>query len=410
MNTRVMSRVGMAAVIAVTIGGVALTRGLRVSHSATPAAAHREPGFSERGNRDVQIKVWHQALDADPTSALAMGQLAALHLQRAREGGSWDDYLKAEEFARRSLAKRTQRNAGTAVTLISVLLAQHRFVEARTVADDLVAREPDIPEYRAALGEVAMELGDDVTADAMFRSVWSNRSTLTIGARIARWLEINNHVPEARRLLITARDDALSRRDVASETKAWFALRVGDLELRNGHLNAAEAAFADGLKIEPDDPRLLAAMARLSAAKKDYPDVITWGERAIGLQLDPATLGLVGDAYAQQGNKAKADEYFTTLQVAVSMQPGAYHRAWSLYLLDHNLQVNDVLQKAQEELRDRKDVYGYDIVAWALEKSGRHAEAQAAMRQALRLHTPDPLLRHHADVIGVTSDTAAARA
>ena len=92
------------------------------------------------------------------------------------------------------------------------------------------------------------------------------------------------------------------------------------------------------------------------------------------------------------------------------MQPGAYHRAWSLYLLDHNLQVNDVLQKAQEELRDRKDVYGYDIVAWALEKSGRHAEAQEALRHALRLHTPDPLLRHHAEVIGVTYDTTAARA
>ena len=262
-------------------------------------------------------------------------------------------------------------------------------------------REPDIPEYRAALGEVAMELGDDATADTMFRSVWSNRSTLTIGARLARWLEINNHVTEARRLLITSRDDALSRRDVASETKAWFALRVGDLELRAGHLRAAEASFHDGLAIEPDDPRLLAAMARLAAARHDYRDVIDWGERAIGLQLDPATLGLVGDAYAAIGQSAKADEYFRTLQVAVSMQPGAYHRAWSLYLLDHGMQVSDVLQKAQDELRDRKDVYGYDIVAWALEKSGRHADAQTAMRQALRLQTPDPLLLHHAQVIGV---------
>ena len=405
-----MGRVGMAALVAVTIGGVALTRGMWVSHTATNTAIPREPGFSERGDRDVQIKVWHQALDADPTSALAMGQLAALHLQRAREGGSWDDYLKAEDFARRSLAKRTNRNAGTAATLISILLAQHRFVEARAVADDLVAHEPDIPEYRAALGEVAMELGDDTTADAMFRSVWSNRATLTIGARIARWLEINDHVPEARRLLVSARADALSRRDVATETKAWFALRVGDLELRAGRLNAAETAFTDGLKIEPEDPRLLAAMARLCAARKNYADVITWGERAIGLQLDPATLGLVGDAYAQQGDTVRAGEYFKTLQVAVSMQPGAYHRAWSLYLLDHGLQVNEVLQKAQEELRDRKDVYGCDIVAWALEKSGRHTEAQAVMRQALRLHTPDPLLRHHAEVIGVTDDTAAARA
>jgi tetratricopeptide (TPR) repeat protein len=415
MTARVMRRLALAAVV-VTLGVLALTRGGFRSLHASPAraarsgapgitGAAREPGFSERAERDVQIKVWKQALDADSVSALAMGQLAALHLQRAREGGTWDDYLKAEEYARRSLAKRTNRNAGTAATLISVLLAQHRFTEARVIADELVQREPDIPEYRAALGEVAMELGDDATAEEMFRSVWSNRSTLTIGARLARWLEINNHVAEARRLLITSRDDALSRRDVASETKAWFALRVGDLELRSGHLRAAEQAFSLGLDIEPDDPRLLAAMARLAAARHDYRDVIDWGERAIGMQLDPATLGIVGDAYAALGNRSKADEYFKTLQVAVSMQPGAYHRAWSLYLLDHGLQVNDVLQKAQDELRDRKDVYGYDIVAWALEKSGRHAEAKQAMRQALRLRTPDPLLLRHAQVIGVTVDS-----
>lgn len=408
ISTRVKRQLGLAALV-VGVGGLALTRGSWLPlHAAGVTASRHEPGFSERGTRDIQIKVWHQALDADPTSALVMGQLAALHLQRAREGGSWDDYITAEDFARRSIAKRTNRNAGTSVTLISVLLAQHRFTEARVIAEQLVQREPDIPEYRAALGEVAMELGDDAMADSMFRSVWANRSTLTIGARLARWLEINNHVTEARRLLITSRDDALSRRDVASETKAWFALRVGDLELRAGHLRAAEASFHEGLVIEPDDPRLLAAMARLAAARHDYRDVIDWGERAIGLQLDPATLGLVGDAYAALGNRTRSDEYFRTLQVAVSMQPGAYHRAWSLYLLDHGMQVSDVLQKAHDELRDRKDVYGYDIVAWALEKSGRHADAQSAMRHALRLQTPDPLLLHHAHVIGVAIDSVAA--
>ncbi|HYW52029.1 MAG TPA: tetratricopeptide repeat protein [Gemmatimonadaceae bacterium] len=402
-SSRVLGRFGIALAV-VAIGGLALTRG-SVLPSAT-AAAPREPGFTERGQRDIQLKVWHQALDADPTSALVMGQLAALHLQRAREGGSHDDYVKAESYARRSLTKRTNRNAGTAATLVSVLLAQHRFTEARDVAEDLVAREPETPEYRAALGEVTMELGDYATAERMFRSVWTDRGTLTIAARLARWLEISNHVPQARRLLAAARADAMSRRDVASETKAWFALRVGDLELREGRYDAAEDAFNEGLLIEPDDPRLLAAMARLAAAKRDYDDVITWGERSIGMQLDPATLGLVGDAYAARGNRAKAHEYFTTLSVAVSMQPGAYHRAWSLYLLDHGLQVPDVLAKAQEELLDRKDVYGYDILAWALEKSGRHVEAQAAMREALRMNTPDPLLRQHARVIGVTAPSS----
>ena len=409
MQSRVIRQVSIVAVMA-AIGGLGVTRVVRMSRQqaasapAMTAKASREPGFSERGERDIQIRVWHQALDADPTSAIAMGQLAALHLQRAREGGTWDDYLKAEEFARRSLGKRTNRNASTAVTLVSVLLAQHRFTEARDVATELVERESDIPQYRATLGEVAMELGDYAVADSMFRSVWQQRSALSIAPRVARWLELTNHVREARALLVSSRDDAVSRREVAKETKAWFQMRVGDLELRSGHQHAAEEAFRAGLAIEPDDPRLLAAMARLADSRGDHQAVIVWGERAIGLQLDPATLGLVGNAYAALGDSAKSAEYFKTLEVAVSMQPGAYHRAWSLFLLDHGYRVNEVLLKAQAELRDRKDIYGYDIVAWALEKSGRHAEAQDAMRIALRLNTPDPLLARHARAIGVGND------
>jgi tetratricopeptide (TPR) repeat protein len=399
-------RVGaVAALVAVIVVG--RTRSVA---PVAPDAASIAVAFSERPDRDVQIRVWRQALDADSTSAMALGQLAALHLQRAREGGTSDDYVQAETYARRSLAKRTQRNANTAATLVSILLAEHRFVDARAVGESLVVREPDVPEYRAALGEVAMELGDDVLAARMFRSVWADRGGLTIAARLSRWLEITGHVPQARRLLASARAEAMSRRDVARETKAWFALRVGDLELRAGKLRAAEAAFRAGLLIEPGDPRLLSAMARLAMVRQRPADVIQWGEAAIGLQLDPATLGLVGDAYAARGDSAKSAEYFQTLEVAVSMQPGAYHRAWSMYLLDHNLRVSEVLEKATAELSDRKDVYGWDVYAWALEKSGRRAEARVAMQQALRLGTPDPLLLQHAARIGVRALSPAARA
>ncbi|HVT39201.1 MAG TPA: tetratricopeptide repeat protein [Gemmatimonadaceae bacterium] len=393
--------------IAGAAGRVALARAPR---KAVSAGATRASGFSERTERDEQIRVWHQALDADPTSAAALGQLAALHLQRAREGGSWDDYLTAERYARRSIAKRTNRNAKTAVTLVSALLAQHRFVEARDAAAALVRREPDIPQYRSLLGEVAMELGDYPTAGMMLDSLWSERAILSIAPRLARWSELNGRSGEARRLLETARDEALSRTDVPSETKAWFQFRVGDLALRTGRLRGAESAFRAGLVIEPDDPRLLSAMARLSAVSGKPAEAISWGDRAIATQLDPGTLGVVGDAYATLGDRAKAAEYFRTMEVAVTAQPGPFHRAWSLYLLDHNSRVDDVLQKARAELRQRRDIYGYDLVAWALHRAHRDREATSSMRSALRLRTPDAMLWFHDGMIArAVGDVSRAR-
>jgi len=61
------------------------------------------------------------ALARDPEGALVLGQLAALHLQRSREEGRWDDVIAAESLARRSLRTRRQRNGSTAATLIGAL-------------------------------------------------------------------------------------------------------------------------------------------------------------------------------------------------------------------------------------------------------------------------------------------------
>ena len=56
-------------------------------------------------------------------------------------------------------------------------------------------------------------------------------------------------------------------------------------------------------------------------------------------------------------------------------------------------------RKVREELRTRKDVYAYDLLAWALHKQGRHQEASSAMQLALRMGTKDPQLVRHAEAI-----------
>ncbi len=358
-----------------------------------------EVAFVERDERDVQLRVWNEALRADPTSAMVRGHLAALHVQRAREGGGEADYRVAEEFARASLARRTNRNGATAVTLVSVLLAQHRFAEAREVAAALVEREPDIPQYRALLGEVAMEVGDYALADRMFRTVWADRGRLSTAPRLARWLELNGHTRDARKLLLAARDDALARRDVARETKAWFCLRVADFELRAGRPRAAASALRTGLGVEPGDPRLHAGMARVAASRERWHDAIAWGERSLGLAFDVATLALVGDAYAAVGDSARAEEYLNAVAVALAVPTGMQHRAGNLHLLDHGRRVAALLRQAEVELAERRDIYAYDQLAWALHAAGRHDEALTMMRRALALGTRDPLLAAHAEAI-----------
>jgi tetratricopeptide (TPR) repeat protein len=312
--------------------------------------------------------------------------------------------LSAEQTARASLGLRTQRNGSAFVVLSSALLAQHRFTEARDAARRLVAVEPDVDAYRAMLGETCLELGDYVAAGAAFESISSSgRRSLAVAPRLARWAEIRGDTASARTILRDAVKAADRLPDMPREQAAWFHLRLADLDMRQGRERGAERELRDGLAIHPGDHRLLAAMARLAAARHDWREAITYGDSAITIVLDPATLGVVSDAYAALGDSAKSDEYAAAMEVAVGQQMGAYHRAWSLFLLDHGRRVPEVLAAAQSELVGRRDIQGYDLLAWALYKSGRPREALAPMAAALAQGTHDPTLLYHARMIARAS-------
>jgi len=384
----------------IAAGGWLGARKLGAFEPAPPVAvATTSATMSELGQRDTQIRVWKTALAQDPKSAISLGQLAALYLQRARETGEDQNYNQSEEYARQSLALRKNRNGATFVTLAAALVAQHRFQEAEQVATELVAFDSETPQYRAQLGEIQMEFGHYVEAARSFDLLYAVRSHLSIAPRLARWAEINGDTRYARKLLSEALANAKTRRDLPSEQLAWFHLRLGDIDMRSGRLRSARSLFEAGLQIEPNDYRLLDAMSHLEAVEGNPKKAIEYGERGIAIKLDPATLGTMGDAYAALGRSGRAEEYYKTMEVAVAGQPGAYHRAWSLFLLDHDLRVTEVLANVQKELESRKDVYGYDLLAWALHKVHRDAEARVAMTEARRLGTQDAMLFYHEGMI-----------
>ncbi len=356
--------------------------------------------LSEAAILDSDIVFYSHRVKRDPEGALDRARLGALYLQRARVTGSPEDLLRAEQVARESFGIRTRKNNMAVQVLAFSLMGQHRFKEALVETRTLVEDDSTSISNRSLLGEIEMELGQYSAAESTFTSLRSWTHSLTVAPRLARWEELTGHPDSARDILLGARDDAMKQPNLPTEQKAWFDLRLGDLAFRSGHLSEAEAKYQAGLALSGDkDYRLLAAMTRLESARGRWKSSIGYGERAIAQVLDPATLGLLGDAYAATGDSASAEEYYSTLELVVSKQPGAYHRAWSLFLLDHNRRVSTVLAKVQQEIVDRQDIYGYDLLGWALYKNHRYQEARAAMRPALALGTLDAQLFYHAGMI-----------
>jgi tetratricopeptide (TPR) repeat protein len=381
----------------------ASTRNARAHKAAADAL---QPGdstlfASESEIRDRDIAFYERRAGEDTTSAGDRSQLAILYMDRARATGAFTDYQRAERLARWSLALRTEHNGQTFGLLASALLARHEFKQALAVAQAADSLDPGVPAHVALLGEIELEMGDYAAATAHFSSIRLDRDQFTIAARVARWRELTGHADAARRLLHAAVAKVGKRDDLAREQVAWFHYRLGELELRTGHLDSAEASYRRGLAIFPADYRILGGLARLAAVRGEWERAVEYGNQAIAIQLDPATLGTISEAYGAMGDSAQSAQYAQAMTASALKQPGPIHRAWGLFLLDHGTKsdARRVLAKTRIEMRTRHDVYGYDLLAWALHKQGREREAHEAMQHALAQQTEDAQLFYHAGMI-----------
>lgn len=398
--TRIQLRV-IAAAAAVTVAALVAAGGWgTVTRTAVPelAAAPLAETMSQAEITTQEIAFFTERANADPQGAADRATLAGLYLQRSRETGSFEDYRHAETFARESIALRSARNSHAHRILAAALLTQHRFTEARAAAEQLVALFPDEPAHRALLGEIQLELGDYEAAGATFDGLRREHEHMAVAPRLARWAEVRGDREGELAALRSVAHKALYRSDLPREQVAWFHLRLADHLIRFGAFDEARTVIATGLAEEPNDHRLVALLARVAAVHGQWDAVIAYGAR-IGDAADLRTIALIGDAYAARGDSAAAERQYERLEASVAENPEPYNRQWTQFRVDHGRNLPETLALLRREAQTRRDVLGYDLLAWALYKSGEYAEARLAMQQALRMNTQDASFHYHAGMI-----------
>jgi tetratricopeptide (TPR) repeat protein len=107
----------------------------------------------------------------------------------------------------------------------------------------------------------------------------------------------------------------------------------------------------------------------------------------------------MGDAHAALGNRAEAERLYRMIEDGNAENPEPYARQWTLFRLDHKREIPATLALLRRELEGRKDVLGYDMLAWALFRAGDFAAAREASKAALAMGTRDAAAFFHAGMI-----------
>lgn len=402
-----MNRIPGLLLLALAVIGGSVARSRFTASVARRAAAPDAAALvaRERRVRDQDIAFYAARVARDPSGAIDLARLGGLYLARHRETGSASDLALAESAALRSAGNRGTRNPAAWQVLAASRIARHRFVDALTAVEQVLAGDPDNAGARAAKGEILLELGRYPEADRLFTGLTLRRTAPGIAPRYARWLELRGRAGRASRLLEEARIAAANDLATPREQLAWFDLRLAELALKfEDHREAVRWADS-GLALVPDDARLLSTKARALLGLGRPEQAVRLADSALGIRFDVATLIVLASSWEQRGDTALAGEYRRILAANLAADPANVHRGWSLFVLDHGGNADSIATVARDDVKVRPDTYGFDLYAWALYRAGHIAEAAAAMHRARAAETEDPLLDRHAAAIA-----AAARA
>ena len=365
------------------------------------ASAVAEPvGRAEHAEVERLIRAFEQRI-RDHTDPIDYKFLGRLYLERARSTGDVASYTSAESALERAV--ELSPDAEAKILLGTVRYSVHDFASALDLARSVYDHDRSELAGLLLAGDAALELGRYVEARAAYATLADKLpGTGAVEARLARVAFLDGH-SGANDLAAKAQSDAESQ-GAFGPGLAWYAHLRAQIAFDTGDYATAVARDREAVALAPNYHVALAGLARSLAASGDVDGGIALYERAIAAVPLPEYLAALGDLHALRGDTTRAERSYATIDVIARLSPlerRLYDRQLTLFYLDHDRDLAAALAAAQAALASRPDIYGQDLLAWALYKNGRFAEARAASERARSLGTPDAKLLYHAGLISL---------
>jgi tetratricopeptide (TPR) repeat protein len=369
------------------------------SASATPQSALANTG-SSLDDINRTIADLERQINAVPTSS-SLDLLARMQLSRGRITGDADSYAKAQIAVKRSLEIAPRNVEGRSLDT-EIRYTNHDFSGARVRSAAIVKDAPKEIGALAVRGDAERELGDYAAARATLRALKKVApASASVIVRQAR-IEFLSGNP-AKAAVLAERAEAVAQKSgLLGATLSFYPSFRGQLAFDQGDYKAAANHFKRALIISEGDRVATLGLGRALAASGKTHDAINLVRELTDRFPDPVALGVLGDLLAKTGDAKGASDAYALVEAVADLATAnkqIYNRELALFYANHDRKLDDSVSLAKAEIVDRKDIYGYDALAWSQYKAGHLVEAQTAITNALSLGTPDARLHFHAGMI-----------
>jgi tetratricopeptide (TPR) repeat protein len=198
----------------------------------------------------------------------------------------------------------------------------------------------------------------------------------------------------------------------ATEPSAWSRTLLGNLLLGARRPAEARIRYREALAFVPGYPGALAGLAALRTAGGDLEGAAGLYRRAAAAAPVPEFAASLGDTLAALGRNHEAERAWReaeSLERLFVANGGRNLLETAEFDLNHDRNLRSALDRARRGRAERPSVEGDHVLAWALYKNGRCAEARTVSLRSLRLGTLDvDGLYHHSLIEACLGNRAAA--
>ncbi len=350
---------------------------------------------------DEAIRMYQLMLLHRPADYAIYTKLGSLYVQKARETGDIAYYDLAEQALRKSLALKSEGNYQAHTYLAVIFQVKHQFSKAILYAERAIKMAPADSYAYGILGDSYREQGEYARAAAAYDKMLRLEPSLFSYGRLSLLQWLRGETDGAMQSMRQAVQLGI-KRDRSKEYIAWAQMQLGDFHFSVGDLGKAEEYYIASLITYPGYHASTFGLANVRVAQGRYPEAITLYEKALGIIELPQYAASLGDLYRKLGRTKEAQKQYDLVGYVGQLNPInkiVYNRALAYFYADHDMNVQGALERARRELEIRRDIYTYDVLAWALYRNGNHHEALAAITEALKLGTKEARLLFHAGMI-----------
>ena len=373
-----------------------------------PQVAFQDPATDTSAAPTQRMIVSLQSrLQVDPANSDAWLELGAALLQRVRETADPALYPRAQA----AFLKARDLSPGDPLPLVglgTLELARHEFAKALGTGRQALSMVPQLSTATGVVVDALVELGRYDAAATEVQAMVDARPDLASYARVSYVRELFGDLPGA----LAAMEQAIQAGGGASENNAYVLVQAGNLLVLSGRRNDANAAYAQALRLFPDFPAALAAQGRAAVARGDLRSAVALFDHAAAIVPLPEYVIALGETQEASGNTAAAAGSYALARVETALFKAngvVVDLELALFEADHG-NPHAALALARQAYAERPTLKAADALAWALYREGRLADARVRSAEALRLHTPDPVMLYHAGVIAAAvNDPVAAR-